>query len=810
MSLRDLATSLRRLGRRPGVTVAVILCLALGIGANTAVFSLIDGILLRDLPFRSPERIMAIWGEVRSLDLERQPSSGREFLDLRERTESFDRMGAFHSQYLNFTGQDRPERLLAARASPELFSVLGVEPVLGRAFDAEEIQEGRDRLVVLGHGLWRRRFGGDEGVIGQSIRLNGQPHTVIGVMPRGFRLGLGQRHQLWVPLALDRSKLPPRDFRGLSVLARLAPGVERATAQAELDSLVARFERSHPDVYPSESGFGLRLIPITEEVLGDVGSKLFALFGLAGLVLVVACVNVVNLMLAQATVRRQELAVRSALGATRRHLIRGLLGESLILAVLGGGAGLLLALWGVGAFIRINPEAIPRLESVSVDFRVLAFTAAVSVLVGLAAGLLPALRASRPDLQSTFKEGEDGRSSGSSAGRRLRSALVLAEVAIATLALVLSGLMIRSYLELREVPPGFDAADVLTFQIFLSPQKYPERDQYGVFYGELLDRLRAVPGVEAAGTVNELPMGSRRFAVETDFEGHTLEPGEARPQVDWRPASPGYFEAMDIPVLHGRTFRRTDDAEGAPVAVVDRNVAERYWPDQNPIGRRLKLSGRPGNVAEWRTVVGVVDDVKALGLEATAREHVYTPYLQATFPFFAVVLEAGSDPSRLIPEVRNVVWAIDEDQPIEDLRPMSAIVEDSLAGRRSFAWSMGALGLVALLLVTVGVYGVVAYSVTQRSTEIGIRMALGAERWGIVRMIVGHSVKVAAVGVLVGALIALGSSRAIADLLFGVGSKDPTTFVVVAVLMLVLALVAAYQPTRRALRVDPVTTLRQE
>ncbi|MGD2115099.1 MAG: ABC transporter permease, partial [Acidobacteriota bacterium] len=782
MKLRDVRTSLRRLGRRPGVTIAVVLCLALGIGATTAVFSLVDGILLRDLPFRDPDRIVAVWGEVRSLDLERQPASGRELLDYQELTRSFDGFGAFRSAYLNFTGQDRPERLLAARASAGLFSVLGVEPALGRAFGPEEVQEGRDRVVVLSHGLWRRSFGGDAGVIGEQIRLNDLPYTVIGVMPRGFRLGLGQPYEIWVPLVLDRSKLPPRDFRGLSVLARLAPGVDPATARAEMDTLARRFERAHPDIYPSESGFGLRLVPISDEVLGDVGGKLFALFGLAGLVLLIACVNVINLMLAQATVRSRELALRSALGATRLQLIRGLLAESLTLALLGGGAGLLLAAWGVRAFTRINPEAIPRLETVSVDLRVLGFTVGVSVLVGLVAGLVPALKASRPDLQSTFKEGEDGRASAGSAGRRLRGALVLAEVAVATLALVGAGLMIRSYLELRQVHPGFDAEDVLTFQIFLSPQKYPERHLYAGFYSELLERLGSVPGVEAVGTVNELPLGSRRFAVDTELEGHTLDPGETKPQVDWRPASPGYFEAMDIPLLQGRTFRQTDDAEGAPVAVVDRSLAERYWPDQNPVGRRLKLSGRPGNVAEWRTVVGVVDDVKALGLESSAREHVYTPYLQATFPFFAVVLEADGDPSGLVGDVRNTVWSIDGDQPIEALRPMQDILADSLAGRRSFAWLMGAVGLVALLLVTLGVYGVVAYSVTQRSTEIGIRMALGAERWSIVRMVVGQSVKVAALGVLVGGLIALGLSRAVSDLLFGVGARDPVTFTVVALL----------------------------
>ncbi len=810
MVLRDLRKSLRRLGKHPGVTSAVVACLALGIGANTAVFSLIDGVLLRDLPFRDPDRVVAIWGRVESLNMMRQPSSGAEFLDFRDLTRSFAGLGAFRSSYLNSTGLDRPERLLAARASAGLFTVLGVQPVLGRAFTEDEDQAGRDQVVVLSYGFWRQRFGGDPGVIGRQLRLNDLPYTVVGVLPEGFRLGTEKPFEIWVPLALDRAHLGSRDFRGLSVLGRLAPGVGLAGAQTELDALVRRFEREYPDVYPVKSGFGLNVVPITEEVVGDVGTKLVALFGLAALVLLIACVNVINLMLAQATVRGRELAVRSALGATRGDLIRGLLGESLLLAAVGGGAGLLLAWWGVRAFTRINPGAIPRLEEVSVDLRVLAFTAGVSLVVGIAAGLLPALRASRPDLQTAFKEGEEARASSASGGRRLRGALVLAEVAVATLALVGAGLMIRSYLELRQVPPGFDGHDVLTFEVFLSPAKYPERHLYVGFYQELLDRLRAIPGVEAAGTVNELPLGSRRFAVETDFEGYALEPGEATPSVDWRPASPGYFEAMDIPLLRGRTFRATDDADGPPVAVVDQSLADRYWPGQNPLGKQLKLTGRPGNVARWRTVVGVVGSVKALGLEAAAREHVYTPYPQAAFPFFAAVLETRGDPLRLVGDVRNAVWSIDPDQPIDSLRPMQAVLEESMAGRRSFAWLMGAFGLVALALVTVGVYGVVAYSVTQRSGEIGIRLALGAARWSIVRMVVGQSLGVAAVGVALGGLAALASSRLVSGLLFGVSSRDPATFAVVVLLLLGLALVAAYQPTRRALKTDPVSALRQE
>jgi putative ABC transport system permease protein len=805
----DLSKSLRRLIRRPAVSAAVIVCLALGIGANTAVFSLVDTVLLADLPFAAPERVMAIWGEVPTLDVERQPWSGHEFLDFRQQARSFEHLAALRSSYLNLTGDGPPERLLAAVNTPELFSILGIDAVEGRLFGLEDERDG-ELLVVLSESFWRSRFGSDPAAVGRSIRLNDQPHTILGVVPDDVNLGFGQQYQIWLPLSLDRATLPQRSFRGLSVLGLVAPGVDRQAAQAEMTSIIERFAREFPDLYPADSGFAARLSPITDEVVGDLDTKLLVLFGFAALVLLIACVNVINLLLAQATVRQRELALRVALGAQRGDLVRGLLAESLILSLVGGLAGLGLAVVSLRLFLGLDPGSVPRLDEVSIDLRMLAFTLGVSVLVGIVAGLVPALRASRPDLQSTFKEGEEGRSTAGGAGQRLRNALVIAEVTLATVALIGAGLMIRSYLEVRQVPPGFDPDDVLTFQIFLSPQTYPERHLYEGFYRQLLDRLDSTPGVADVGTVNELPLGSRRFAVGTELEGYVVEPGQAEPTVDWRPASPGYFEAMDIPLVAGRGFLPTDDAEGAPVAIVDQNLVDRYWPGQPALGRRLKLTGRPGNVAVWRTVVGVVGGVKSLGLEATAREQVYTPYPQAAFPYFSVVVETETAPEALMGDVRQVVWSLDPDQPIEALQPMAEILDQSLAARRSFAWLMGAFGLVALLLTAVGVYGIVTYTVTQRTSEIGIRMALGAERRSIVRMVVGRSLAVTALGVLAGIVLALLGSRLVTDLLFGTGPSDPFTFVAAAALLFALTALASYRPTRRALAVDPVTSLRQE
>lgn len=809
MGLRDLRATVKALVRQPALSVVAIVCLALGIGANSAVFSLVEGILLRDLPYPEPDRLAVLWNQMPALDLLRQPSSAREFLDYRDRTEAFSGVGAFRSSYENLTGRDRPERLLAARATASLFEVLGIGAELGRTFNPEEDRAGADRVAVLSYGLWHRLFGGAAEAVGSTLLLNGEPYTVVGVMPEGFGFDLKERYDLWLPLALDLDQLPPRGFRALTVVARLADGVSLVGAQAELDNLSRRLADEYPEVYPSGSGFTLRLVPLAEVVVGDVDRILLVVAVLVALVLLVACANAANLLLARSIARQPELALRVALGARRRDLIGRMLAESLVLAFGAGVLGLVVASAGVHLLVALNPEALPRLNEVAVDGGVLAFTLGVSLIVGLAVGLLPALRSSRPDLQATFKEANEVKTTAGARGLRLRGALVVTEVAVAALVLVGAGLMIRSFQQLRRVDPGFDARGVLTFHVFLSPQKYPERHLYAGFQRELLTRVRALPGVTAAGAVNELPLGSRRFAVETEFEGYQRGPGEPLPLVDWRPASPGYFETLRVPILAGRGFRDGDDAEAAPVAVVDRVLADRFWPGQDPIGKRLKLTGRPGNVAVLRRVVGVVGEVKALGLEVPPQGNVFTPYEQATFPFFAVVLRAEGDPARLAGDVRRTVWSIDPEQPVEAVETMEQIVADSLASKASLAYLVGIFGGVALVLVASGVYAVVAYSVAQRTREIGIRIALGARRAGVARMVVGQSVGLTALGVAVGFLAALASSRAAAGVLFEVSARDPLTFVATGLVLLGIAVVAAYQPVRRALRIDPVEALRQ-
>jgi putative ABC transport system permease protein len=795
--------------RQPMLVGVAVVCLALGIGAASAVFSLVEGILLRDLPFPEPDRLGVIWNQMPALDLLRQPSSALELLDYRDRTEAFEAIGAVRSSYENLTGHDRPERLLAARATSSLFAVLDVGAELGRTFTPEEDHAGADRVAVLSHGLWRRLFAADPDVVGRTLLLNGVPHTIVGVMPAGFHLDLAETYDLWLPLALDLDQLPPRAFRALTVVGRLAEGVPKEGAQAQLDNLARRLGEEHPDVYPAGSGFTLRFVPLSEVVVGDVNRVLLVVSVLVALVLLVACTNAANLLLARSIVRQPELALRVALGARRQDLIGRMLAESVLAAAAAGLLGLALAYAGVRLLVALNPEALPRLDEVGIDGGVLAFTLGVSLLVGLAVGLLPALRSSRPDLQATFKEANETKTTAGARGMRLRGALVVAEVAVATLVLVGAGLMIRSFQELRRVDPGFDARGVLTFHVFLSPNKYPERHLYTGFYHDLLRRVRALPGVTAAGAVNELPLGSRRFAVETELEGYQRAPGEPQPLVDWRPASPGYFETLRIPILSGRGFDARDDADGPPVAVVDRALARRFWPGQDPVGKQLKLVGRPGNVAVWRRVVGMVGEVKALGLEQPPQGHVYTPYDQATFPFFAVVVRTQGDPARLAGDVRRAVWSVDREQPVESVLTMEEIVAASLASQASLAYLVGIFGGVALILVASGVYAVVAYSVAQRTREIGIRLALGARRAGVVRMVVGQSVALTGLGVAMGFLAALASSHAASGVLYEVSARDPLTFAATALVLLGIAVVAAYQPARRALRVDPVEALRR-
>ncbi|MGD2115812.1 MAG: ABC transporter permease, partial [Acidobacteriota bacterium] len=758
-----------------------------------------------------PDRLVMVWGQMLADDRTELPASGAELRDYREMAESLDGVAAIVNRYVNLTGEGQPERLVAARVSAGLFPMLGAEAAHGRTFLPEEDRRGDHRVAVLSDGLWRRRFGADPGIVGDKILLSDEPFTVVGVMPPDFELQFEAfEHELWIPVAIDWDNLPPRDFRGLRVLGRLAPGVGLEQARAEMDTIAARFQQDWPEIYPPDSGWGLRLVPLQEQIVGDVRPALAVLMGLVGLVLLIACTNVANLLLARAADRSKEVSIRAAVGAGRGDLLRQLLAESVLLAATGAVLGLLLAAASLRVLRAVDPADLPRVGEVGIDGGVLLFTLGVALLTGLLFGLVPALRASRPDLQKTLKEG--GKTDAGAGGGRLRSALVVAEVALALVVLVGAGLMVRSFLGLSRVDPGFDPDHLLTAQLYLSPTRYPEGHQK-VAYGErLLERLRSLPGVRHAGAVSGLPMSEVQLIVETEVEGDVRNAQAARPAFDWRPVSPGYFRALGISLVEGRAFDERDHAEAQPVAVVGEDLARRFWPGENPVGKRLKLLAGQPRGPEWRTVVGVVGHIRALSLEGgEAVGQVYTPMAQSPLPFFSVAVRTeGGDPLSLAPEVRQAVWSVDGDQPVENVRTMEQILAEAAAGKRGYALLLSVFAGVALVLAVVGVYGVMAYSVARRTQEIGLRMSLGAGRPDVLGLVVRQGTLLAAAGLVVGGVIALGSGRFLAGLLYGVSSHDPGTFAGVVLLLGGLAVLASLVPAYRATRVDPIVCLRAE
>ncbi|HRC84707.1 MAG TPA: ABC transporter permease [Thermoanaerobaculia bacterium] len=808
---RDVRSAIRWLATSPGFALTAILCLALGIGANTAAFSLTRAVLWQSLPFAHSDRVVVLFTESKATGKSNQPSSGLEFLDYQKRFTRIRPVAAVRTSYVNFTGTDQPRRLLVARASASLFSVVAVEPLLGRFFAEAEDRVGVERVVVLSETFWRNQLGGDPGVVGKKLGLDGAPATVIGVAPKAFSQGLTDRFELFLPLALDVSKLPDRGQRALTVLGLLTPGTSLGAAQAEMNRVAAEFGREHPDFYPANAGWGIRLVPLAKQLVGDFDTKLVLLLAIVGLVLAIACGNVANLLLARSSTRHREVAIRVALGSERGDLVRQLLVEGTLLALAGAVVGLALAFVGLRFLTSSKGLAIPRLESVAIDPVVLAFTLLISLLIGALFGLAPFLLLRRPDLAAMFKEGDGGKSSAGPAARLAQKVLLIGQVALATAVLITSGLLVRSFLRLQQSANGFDPRNTLTYSLFLSPNKYPERHLYTGFYHQVLERMRALPGVRAAGVVYELPLGARRFAVETEFEGYEIKPGEPFPMTDWRPASPGYFKAQGISLVAGRDLEESDDEKGEQVAVVSQETARRFWPGQEALGKKLRLIGRPGGaaVAQWLRVVGVVADVRTLGLDREAPATIYTPYPQATFPAFSVVLRTEGKPEGLASAVRQAVASIDHDQPIEDLASMESKVNQHLAGRRTYVWLMGLFALVALTLVAIGVHGLMAFLVSQRRSEIGIRMALGSERKAVFQLVLRQVLSLAGWGVALGILLALLASRWITSQLYGVGSFDLLTFVAVPALLLALATLSTLLPARAALSVNPVSALRR-
>ncbi|HEV3469192.1 MAG TPA: ABC transporter permease [Pyrinomonadaceae bacterium] len=807
--LSDIRYGARTLWKAPGFTTVAVVALALGIGANSAIFSVVNAIILRPLPYPEPERLVAVSGRDTREGTDYWQHSYPNFVDLREQREVFEHVTAYsRASFFLIEGED-PERIVGAVSTHDLFGVLGVRPALGRAFTADEDRPGAPRVIVLGHRLWQRRFGGDPAAVGREIRLGSYTATVVGVMPPGFEFPLGSRAEAWMPLgpAIPAATLAARDSVYLDLVGRLREGVSVERARAEVQTIGARLAAQYPDSNANQS-FGLT--PMHENLVGNLRRALFVLLGAVAFVLLIACANVANLLLVRAAGRQKELAVRTALGAGRWRIMRQLLTESLLLAVLGGGLGLLLAMWGTDLLVSLAPADIPRTAEVGLDARVLLFTLGVTALTGVVFGLAPAWQASKADLNETLKEGGRGSTEGTKG--RLRGALVVAEVAVSLVLLVCAGLLGQSFLKLLSVEPGFEARGVLTADVVTLGKSFPERSQQAAFFSEVLARVAAVPGVEAVGAVNPLPLGGNFNTYSFRIEGRPAPaPGEA-PVSDFRTAAPGYFRAMGIPVLRGRAFDERDTEKSPPVMLVNEALARKYFPGEDPLGKRITTGDSgSGNPPLTREVVGVVGDVRHAGLEEETTPESYVSYLQRPVSVMTVVARAaGGDAEALAASVRGAIREVNREQPVYNVRTMEQLLAESVARRRFNMTLLAVFAGLALALAAVGLYGVMSYTVTQRTHEIGIRVALGAQAADVVRLVVGQGMALALAGVAVGLFGAFALTRLMASLLYGVSATDATVYAAVALLLSSVAFLASYLPARRAARVDPMVALRHE
>ncbi|HKS43453.1 MAG TPA: ABC transporter permease [Blastocatellia bacterium] len=808
--LQDLRYGLRMLVKNPGVTIVAIIALALGIGANTAIFSVVNAVMLKPLPYRNADGLVMVWEHNRARDRRQNVISPANFLDWKDQNNVFEDMAGFFDIRANLTEVDDPEEIPGQRVTANMFSVLGAYPMLGRAFEGEDGQEGHANLVILSHGLWKRRFGGDPGVINQTIKLNGRPVTVIGVMPPDFQFFIkagsltGKQAEIWTPFNLGPD-FRVRRGRFMSAVARLKPGVTVEQAQAEMTQIADSLEQQYPEF---DKNWGVNLVPMRSQFTGEISTSLLVLFGAVVFVLLIACANVANLLLARAAARQKDIAIRAALGASRSRLVRQLLTESVLLAGLGGVLGLLVAVWGVDLLIALAPKDLPPLAGVEINYLVLGFTLAVSLLTGLIFGLVPAMEASRPNLNETLKEG--GRSAASGArSHRVRSVFVVAEIAMALVLLIMSGLMIRSFARLQSVNPGFNPNNLLTVRLLLPASKYREDPQVISFFRQALTRIEAMPGVRSAGAISYLPFAAGGGAA-TGFtiEGQPAPAAGQKPTLDVRVCDPNYFQTMSIPFIRGRNFTEKEATEVSHVVIISEAMARDYFPNEDPIGKRVRIDMMDDPAP--CEIIGVVGDSKHQGLDVEPRAMSYWPHPELTYSAMTIVARTEGDPLSYSSAVQAAVQALDKDQPIADVRTMEQWLSDSVAKPRFITLLLSVFAAVALVLAMVGIYGVMSYSVTQRTHEIGIRMALGASSTNVMRMVVRQGMVLALLGVGCGLAASFALTRVLAGFLFGVSTTDPVTFGLIAALLAGIALVACAVPARRATKVDPMIALRYE
>ncbi|HEY0380182.1 MAG TPA: ABC transporter permease [Pyrinomonadaceae bacterium] len=802
---QDLRYAVRMLVKRPGFTAVAVLTLALGIGANTAIFSVVNAVLLRPLPFTEPDRLVYAEGA----DLRDGSKGGAisppDFLDYREQNHVFERLAAFMPQSFTVTGDgSASERVNSALVSHGFFETLGVTPLPGgRAFLPEEEQDGRNTVAVLSYGLWQRRYGGDPKIVGKTITVNGQTATIVGVMPQGFEYP--REAQLWSPIPFKGPETSQRRYHFLRAVGRLKPGVTLEQAQADINSIARRLEQQYPE---SNTNFSIGLTLLTEWTVGEMRPSLLVLLAAVGFVLLIACANVANLSLARGASRAREVAIRSALGASRGRVVRQLLTESVVTALLGGALGLLLAMWGVDLLVSLSPENLPRVKEVTTDWRVLGFTLLVSILTGILFGLFPALATSKTNLTETLKEG--GRT-GIGAGRqRLRGLLVVAEVALSLVLLVGAGLLIKSFLRLSNVDVGFKPTNVLSMQLSLAQVSYPEPRQRAAFYDQLVSRVESLPGVQAAGTVSELPLSGQENDTFFNIEGKPAAAfGSTENDANIRGISPAYFQALGVPLIKGRFFDGHDNLDAPKVAVVNESFARRYLPGEDPLGKRLIIDFGPEPFKA--EIVGIVGSVRHSSLaQAEPSAEMYVSALQAPPYGTNLVVRAAGDPVQLTAAIRSEVQALDKDLPVYNVKTMEQHVSESAAQPRFRTLLLGIFAGVALVLASIGIYGVISYSVTQRTHEIGLRVALGAQAADVLKLVVWQGMKMALIGIAVGLAGAFVVTRVMSSFLFGVSATDPLTFAGVSLLLAVVSFLACYIPARRATKVDPMVALRYE
>ena len=819
--IQDVRYALRMLAKNPGFTAIAVITLSLGIGTNTAIFSVVNGVLLRPLPYQDPDELVVLWSHFPARDIHEETLSPGMYFQIKEQSRIFDQVAIVKSHSFTLTGGGPPERVRGMSASASCLSMLGAEPELGRLFATGEDEPGGPRTIVLSHAFWKRRFGGDRSVIGSVLQLDDETYAVIGVLAEGFpdtRAYLPDsydpklRVDYWIPLVLDSTDRQEHGRQNFGVLARMKPGLALAAARAELDLLAGRMRQTYPEHYPPESGFTLDVVPLLDPIVRGVRPALRLLAGAAGLILLIACANVAGLLLARAMSRQKEIGMRIALGASRLRIMRQLLTESVLLSLLGGGIGLLAAWWVTSALLTIGAETIPRIGEVGVDRSVVMFTFALSMVTAVAFGLAPAWTVSAVDVNRAIRETGRSLIGARSFIRQRWSArrlLVVMELSIAVALLVGAGLLMHSFWKLTTVDPGFSPENVLTFQLPANRDYRKDMDAYRRFYGELGERIAALPGVESVGGMSVLPLAPGESFSPIAVEGYVPGADEMEFRADARTVLWDYFETMKIPVTAGRGFDERDTIDSPPVAIVDETFAERVWPGETPIGKRIRDPGFGGRLP-WLTVVGVVGAVKRADLESDFQMTYYQPYSQWPQQWMYVAVRTSSDPGGLVNAIAGEVWALDKDIPLLRVATMDRRIADTLARRRFSFYLLGAYAALALVLAVAGLYGVMAYTVSQSTHEIGIRMALGARQSDVLRFVLCDGMVLTGIGLTIGLALSLAATQILRTLLYEVTTTDPVTLVGVPLLLATVAVLACYIPARRAASVDPMAALRCE